>query len=123
MRKWTVVLADSIQSSRPMSERTELFGHPRGLTFLFTTEMWERFSYYGMRSLLVLYMTKFLLLSEHSGSVIGLGALGVGMALRPTPSPSDSPVALYRRSTGAVKPSDRSNWGRCRTGRSTNLPG
>jgi len=75
MRKWTVVLADSIQSSRPMSERTELFGHPRGLTFLFTTEMWERFSYYGMRSLLVLYMTKFLLLSEHSGSVIGLGAL------------------------------------------------
>jgi len=30
--------------------------HPRGLTFLFTTEMWERFSYYGMRALLVLYM-------------------------------------------------------------------
>jgi proton-dependent oligopeptide transporter, POT family len=75
MRKWTVVLADSIQSSRPMSERTELFGHPRGLTFLFTTEMWERFSYYGMRSLLVLYMTKFLLLSDHSGDVIGLAAL------------------------------------------------
>ena len=58
-----------------MSERAELFGHPRGLTFLFTTEMWERFSYYGMRSLLVLYMTKFLLLSDHSGNVIGLGAL------------------------------------------------
>ena len=51
----------------------QLFGHPRGLTFLFTTEMWERFSYYGMRSLLVLYMTKFLLLSDHSGNVIGLG--------------------------------------------------
>jgi POT family proton-dependent oligopeptide transporter len=32
------------------------FGHPRGLFFLFFTEMWERFSYYGMRSLLVLYM-------------------------------------------------------------------
>jgi POT family proton-dependent oligopeptide transporter len=58
-----------------MSERVELFGHPRGLTFLFTTEMWERFSYYGMRSLLVLYMTKFLLLSDHSSNVIGLGAL------------------------------------------------
>jgi POT family proton-dependent oligopeptide transporter len=53
----------------------QLFGHPRGLTFLFTTEMWERFSYYGMRSLLVLYMTKFLLLSDHSGDVIGLAAL------------------------------------------------
>jgi POT family proton-dependent oligopeptide transporter len=58
-----------------MSERAELFGHPRGLTFLFTTEMWERFSYYGMRSLLVLYMTKFLLLSDHSSNVIGLTAL------------------------------------------------
>ena len=42
--------------------RGELFGHPRGLTFLFTTEMWERFSYYGMRSLLILYMVKFVLL-------------------------------------------------------------
>ncbi len=31
-----------------------LFGHPRGLYVLFFTEMWERFSYYGMRSLLVL---------------------------------------------------------------------
>ena len=33
-------------------------GHPRGLTTLFFTEMWERFSYYGMRALLILYMTK-----------------------------------------------------------------
>jgi proton-dependent oligopeptide transporter, POT family len=75
MRKWTVILADSVQSSQPVSTRRELFGHPRGLTFLFTTEMWERFSYYGMRSLLVLYMTKFLLLSDHSGDVIGLASL------------------------------------------------
>lgn len=35
----------------------ELFGHPIGLFILFLTEMWERFSYYGMRALLVLYMT------------------------------------------------------------------
>lgn len=34
----------------------ELFGHPRGLAVLFFTEMWERFSYYGMRGLLVLYL-------------------------------------------------------------------
>src|ERR1700734_645096 len=53
----------------------ELFGHPRGLTYLFTTEMWERFSYYGMRSLLVLYMTKYLLLADHSGNVVGLDAV------------------------------------------------
>ena len=68
-------MADSVQSSQPVSARAELFGHPRGLTFLFTTEMWERFSYYGMRSLLVLYMTKFLLLEDHSSNVIGLPKL------------------------------------------------
>ncbi len=34
------------------------FGHPRGLSTLFFTEMWERFSYYGMRAILTLYMTK-----------------------------------------------------------------
>jgi proton-dependent oligopeptide transporter, POT family len=53
----------------------DLFGHPRGLTFLFATEMWERFSYYGMRALLVLYMVKLLLLPGHAENVIGLGAL------------------------------------------------
>jgi POT family proton-dependent oligopeptide transporter len=57
----------------------DLFGHPRGLTFLFTTEMWERFSYYGMRSLLVLYMTKYLLLSDHAGGVAGLLTLKSGL--------------------------------------------
>ena len=36
------------------------FGHPRGLSTLFFTEMWERFSYYGMRAILTLYMTKLL---------------------------------------------------------------
>jgi POT family proton-dependent oligopeptide transporter len=36
---------------------TRWFGHPRGLSTLFFTEMWERFSYYGMRALLVLFMT------------------------------------------------------------------
>ena len=36
---------------------TSFFGHPRGLATLFFTEMWERFSYYGMRAILILYMT------------------------------------------------------------------
>src|ERR1700684_295454 len=57
------------------SESTDLFGHPRGLTFLFATEMWERFSFYGMRALLVLYMTKYLLLADHAGAVRGLATL------------------------------------------------
>jgi len=55
-----------------LASSDELFGHPKGLTFLFTTEMWERFSYYGMRALLVLYMTKYLLAPTHSHNVVGL---------------------------------------------------
>ena len=52
-------------------ERT-WFGQPRGLTVLFLTNMWEQFSYYGMRALLVYYMTKQLLFSqEHSSFVYG----------------------------------------------------
>ena len=53
----------------------ELFGHPKGLAFLFATEMWERFSYYGMRALLVLYMVKYLLLADRAETVVGLTAL------------------------------------------------
>ena len=39
------------------SSASDWFGHPRGLSTLFFTEMWERFSYYGMRALLILFMT------------------------------------------------------------------
>ncbi|MCN9244137.1 oligopeptide:H+ symporter [Streptomyces sp. RY43-2] len=46
---------DSVRPGTPGSEKT-FFGHPRGLATLFMTEMWERFSYYGMRSLLPLYL-------------------------------------------------------------------
>ncbi len=45
-----------------------LFGHPRGLFVLFFTEMWERFSYYGMRALLIFYMTKSLMYEEDVAS-------------------------------------------------------
>ena len=40
-----------------LTDTTGIGGHPRGLTTLFFTEMWERFSYYGMRALLILFMT------------------------------------------------------------------
>jgi POT family proton-dependent oligopeptide transporter len=46
------------------------FGQPRGLTVLFLTEMWEKFSFYGMRSLLVLYMTKHLAIAQQDASWI-----------------------------------------------------
>ncbi len=45
-------------------------GHPRGLFVLFFAEMWERFSYYGMRALLIFYLTKHWLFSDEKASVI-----------------------------------------------------
>ena len=45
-------------------------GHPKGLYLLFFTEMWERFSYYGMRAIFILFMTKVLLLSDKEASEI-----------------------------------------------------
>lgn len=53
----------------PMAGRPTWLGHPRGLFLLFLVEMWERFSYYGMRGLLVLYLI----------SVIGLHQLPAGV--------------------------------------------
>ena len=49
-------------------DRSELWGHPKGLYILFFTELWERFSYYGMRAILVLY-----LISSMSGDNPGYG--------------------------------------------------
>jgi POT family proton-dependent oligopeptide transporter len=80
-----------------------LFGHPRALAFLFTTEMWERFSYYGMRSLLVLYMVKYLLLSGRVEDVIGMA--GLKRALEVAFGPLDpQPLAslIYGYYTGFV---------------------
>jgi len=57
----------AITSATP--EKT-YFGHPPGLFVLFFTEMWERFSYYGMRALLIFYLTKHWLFSDERASVI-----------------------------------------------------
>lgn len=51
-----------------ITKQKELFGHPVGLYVLFFTEMWERFSYYGMRAILVLYLVQ-----ETSDANAGLG--------------------------------------------------
>ena len=48
----------------------DVLGHPRGLFVLFYAEMWERFSYYGMRALLILYLTKFWLFSDGKSNLI-----------------------------------------------------
>src|SRR5438094_8119128 len=56
----------------PIASDTGWLGHPRGLSTLFFTELWERFSYYGMRGFLFLYMTKALGFTDsHAGAVYG----------------------------------------------------
>ena len=45
-------------AATPVGDSPQLLGHPTGLFNLFFAEMWERFSYYGMRALLIFYMTK-----------------------------------------------------------------
>jgi POT family proton-dependent oligopeptide transporter len=56
------------------------FGHPKGLFILFFTEMWERFSYYGMRSLLVLYMIQYLFDPlQLNGNIAGFAAVKGGL--------------------------------------------
>lgn len=72
-----------------MSFDKSFFGHPRGLATLFFTEMWERFSYYGMRALLVLYMVAAVekgglgLDDKTSGAIYGLYAMLVYLLALP----------------------------------------
>ncbi|MFH1113162.1 MAG: peptide MFS transporter [Pseudomonadota bacterium] len=62
------MLPEEVQTSNG-----DLWGHPRGLFVLFLTEMWERFSYYGMRALLVYYMVKHLMFDQsYASHVYGL---------------------------------------------------
>jgi POT family proton-dependent oligopeptide transporter len=60
----------------PSSEKTWM-GHPRQLARLFSIEMWERFGFYGMRALLVLYLTKHFLLADHQANGIVGGYLSL----------------------------------------------
>ncbi len=63
-------------------KQDEFASHPRGLFVLFYAEMWERFSYYGMRALLVLYLTKHWLYDDSSASLI-YGAYGALVYITP----------------------------------------
>lgn len=72
-----------------MNSDRSFFGHPKGLSTLFFTEMWERFSYYGMRALLLLYMAAPLdkggmnLTTETGGAVYGLYTMFVYLLALP----------------------------------------
>lgn len=73
----------------PEFEGETAFGHPKGLMTLFFTEMWERFSYYGMRALLILFMTKAIVDGglgfddKTAGAVYGLYTMGVYLLALP----------------------------------------
>ena len=62
------------KAAPPAAGDRAFFGHPKGLGFLAFTEGWVGFSYYGMQSLLVLYMTGYLLQPGHIEHIIGFGA-------------------------------------------------
>ena len=80
-----------------MSDEQRFFGHPRGLATLFFTEMWERFSYYGMRAFLILYMVHALGFDDqHAGRVYGNYTAGVWAAAILGGILADSWLGQYR---------------------------
>ncbi len=69
-----------MSSTNPLPQR-EILGHPAGLFVCFLTEMWERFSFYGMKALLFLYLTQFHLFNDSDGYVLLGTYAGLAYAL------------------------------------------
>lgn len=69
-------MTDTVVSTEGSQQR-EFLGHPIGLSICFLTEMWERFSFYGMRALLVLYLTKHFLFNAGEANLIYGAYLGM----------------------------------------------
>ncbi|MEO1244968.1 MAG: peptide MFS transporter [Pseudomonadota bacterium] len=65
-------MTEAVATADRLREQEELFGHPKGLYVCFATELWERFSFYGMKYLLLLYLTKYHLFTD----AMGLDVLG-----------------------------------------------
>ena len=83
------VSSGMIADAEPYTSDRGFFGHPRGLSTLFFTEMWERFSYYGIRPLLVLFMTAALTSGgfgfdrQTASAIVGIYAASVYLASLP----------------------------------------
>ncbi|SEJ71676.1 proton-dependent oligopeptide transporter, POT family [Cyclobacterium xiamenense] len=83
-------------------EGPQLFGHPKGLMTLFFTEMWERFSYYGMRALLILFMTAPIASGglgfndQTSGAIYGLYSMAVYLLALPGGWVADRLIGLKK---------------------------
>src|SRR5258708_553419 len=70
---------ESVPVADPASVAAEFLGHPRGLAYIAFTEAWERFSFYGMQALLMLYMTGHLLQPGTIEGVAGFGSFRAGL--------------------------------------------
>jgi len=83
LKLWSVSVqfSTAAPTSTPVSAPSDraFLGHPAGLGWLAFCEFWERFSYYGMQALLVLYLSNYLFLPEHIGHVAGIDALRAGI--------------------------------------------
>ena len=94
-------MADPLMSMSSGTDRG-WFGHPRGLSTCFFTEMWERFSFYGLRALLVLYMTASVangglaFTSEKASGIVGWYGFGVYAAAIPGGWIADRFLGQYR---------------------------
>ena len=92
------------------------FGHPRGLSTLFFTEMWERFSYYGLRPLLVLFMAAALIdggfgfSREQASAIVGLYGFSVYLASLP---PGDGAIVVALAVTEALATAIEGYPGQC----------
>jgi POT family proton-dependent oligopeptide transporter len=90
------------QDTTPYTNDKRFFGHPRGLATLFFTEMWERFSYYGLRPLLVLFMTAALtdggfgFERTSASAIVGIYAASVYLASLPGGWIADRLLGLRR---------------------------
>src|SRR5277367_2024420 len=74
-----MTMLDGVLPPIPAVRERTFFGEPRALGYLAFTEAWERFSYYGMTALLVLYMSQALFTPAHIGHVTGFATFRAGL--------------------------------------------
>ena len=72
-------MPSGVASTDSLRADTDLLGHPRGMSVLAGTELWDRISFHGMLALLVLYMVEELLLPGHVEHIVGFGYLRAGI--------------------------------------------